>query len=383
MRVITGIAFILLFLFLYFAGIPLTKDEPSNQVDKFISEQMQRFQIAGLTLAVVKDGEIVKARGYGYANLEMNVPAQEDNVYQIASVTKQFTATAIMMLVEENKINLDDKISQYIADLPLDWQNIKIHHLLTHTSGIVNYTELPEYGRRNLYPVSKEEVIKLVAKYPVEFQPGDAWKYSNTGYFLLGMIVEKVSGKSFQDFLKERIFTPLKMKSTSINDLNDVVKNRASGYNFLNSERLNARYPDMSWVYAAGAINSTVTDLARWDAALYTEQILTRKSLEQMWTPVTLNNGKSFPYGFGWGVGIFNGHRVVGHNGGIPGFCSNITRFLDDDITVIIFINQIPAPVNEFTVKVASFYIKGLLPPNNQINNKNLPLNLTLSPTGF
>ena len=310
MKISSGIALMMCFLFLYFAGIPIMKKAPSeqsDQIDKYIEEQMHNLQISGLSLAVVKDGESIKTRGYGFANIELQVPASEASIYQIASVTKQFTATAVMILVEEHKIGLDDKITQYLSNLPLDWQSITIRHLLTHTSGIVSYTSLPEWDR-NLYPISKEEIMKLVAKYPLNFQPGNAWDYNNTGYFLLGMIIEKVSGQSYSGFLKERIFTPLNMKDTRVNDLNSLIKNRTSGYE-RTSRLINARDSDPSWGYAAGALISTVTDLTKWDAALYTEKILKRHSLEQMWTPVILNNGETFPYGFGWAINKINGHK--------------------------------------------------------------------------
>ena len=370
MKISSGIALMMCFLFLYFAGIPIMKKAPSeqsDQIDKYIEEQMHNLQISGLSLAVVKDGESIKTRGYGFANIELQVPASEASIYQIASVTKQFTATAVMILVEEHKIGLDDKITQYLSNLPLDWQSITIRHLLTHTSGIVSYTSLPEWDR-NLYPISKEEIMKLVAKYPLNFQPGNAWDYNNTGYFLLGMIIEKVSGQSYSGFLKERIFTPLNMKDTRVNDLNSLIKNRTSGYE-RTSRLINARDSDPSWGYAAGALISTVTDLTKWDAALYTEKILKRHSLEQMWTPVILNNGETFPYGFGWAINKINGHRVIWHNGGIQGFCSSILRFPDDQVTVIVLINQTPLPVDQIALKVASFSIKGLLPPGYEVNN--------------
>jgi D-alanyl-D-alanine carboxypeptidase len=363
MKRILGVSLIIFFLSAYFSGISIRRNDPDEQVDKFIEEQMNKFHITGLSLAVVKNGEIIKSRGYGLSNVEYHLPAREDSVYQLASVTKQFTATAIMVLVEQNKIDLDNKIAQYLTDLPLEWQNVTVRHLLNHTSGIVNYTALPEFWQRNLYSTSKEEIVKLVTKYPLEFLPGDAFNYCNTGYVLLGMIIEKVSGQAYADFLKERIFTPLNMKDTRVNDLQPIIINRASGY-IWNSRVLNARYWDQSWAYGAGALISTVTDLAKWDAALYTEKIVTRKSLEQMWAQTKLNNGTTVPYGFGWGTGKINGHRVVSHNGGIIGFCSNISRFLDDRITVIVLINEVPIPVDFIAFNVANFYIEGLLPPD-------------------
>ena len=196
-----------------------------------------------------------------------------------------------MMLVEEGKVGLDEKITTYLTGLPEAWKNVTVRQLLTHTSGIKGYTDVPGFEKITLVPASKEEVLKVVATYPLNFPSGDKWDYSNTGYFLLGMIIEKASGKTYAEFLKERIFTPLQMNATQINDLHTIIPNRANGYEWKDGALHNADFISMTWPFAAGAIVSTVNDLAKWDAALYTDRLLKTASLQQMWTPVKLNDG--------------------------------------------------------------------------------------------
>jgi CubicO group peptidase (beta-lactamase class C family) len=312
----------------------------ADAVDDYIQAEMKKRHIPGLSLAVVKDGKIVKAKGYGLANMELQVPATADTVYQIGSVTKQFTATAIQMLIDEGKVALDDKISKYVDGTPDTWKDVTVRHLLTHTSGIKSYTGLPDFQKITVLPTTKEDLVKLMAGHPLEFAPGEKWAYNNTGYFLLGMVIEKASGKSYGDFLQERIFTPLAMTATRVNDEKAIIPNRASGYHWDKGTLRNADAISMTWPYAAGVIVSTVTDLAKWDAALYTDKLLKKSSRDAMWTPVKLNDGKTSDYGFGWSVGKVREHRNISHGGGIPGFSTFLSRFPDDGWTVIVLTNQ-------------------------------------------
>lgn len=334
----------------------------ADKVDDYISGQMQKQHIPGLSLAVVRGGKILKAKGYGLANVELYIPATADTVYEIGSVTKQFTATAIMMLVEEGKIGLDEKITTYLTALPEGWKHVTVRQLLTHTSGIKGYTGVPGFEKIMLVPASKEEVIKAVSTYPLKFPSGDSWEYSNTGYFLLGMIIEKASGKSYAEFLKKRIFSPLQMNSTRINHLHTIIPNRANGYEWKDGALYNADFISMTWPFAAGAIVSTVNDLAKWDAALYTDRLLKTASLQQMWTPVKLNSGNTFGYGFGWFVDKVKGHTHVSHSGSIPGFTSHVTRFPEDKLTVVVLTNQMDnAP--RIGEAVAGMYLPVIAPP--------------------
>jgi CubicO group peptidase (beta-lactamase class C family) len=215
-----------------------------------------------------------------------------------------------------------------------------VRHLLYHTSGIKAYTSVEGFERTAFLPTTHEEVVKFVAPYPLEFDPGEKWDYSNTGYYLLGVVIEKASGQSYADFLQKRIFTPLQMTSTRVNDEKAVIANRASGYTWRENTLQRADAISMTWPYAAGAIVSTVSDLAKWDAALYTERLLKKSSLDAMWTSGKLNNGTMSGYGFGWFVEEIGGQRALTHGGRIPGFESFMYRFPEERLLVVVLANQ-------------------------------------------
>ena len=334
----------------------------ADKVDAYIRQQMKKQHIPGLSLAVVRNGKIVKAMGYGLADVELNVSATPETLYEIGSITKQFTATAVMMQVEDGKIGIDDKISEYLSGLPDSWKDVTVRHLLTHTSGIKNFTAVPGFDKITLAPATHDEVIKTVAAYPLEFKSGDKWSYSNTGYYLLGMILEKASGKSYSDLLNDRIFKPLRMSATRINDLHAILRHRAGGYEWQEGALRRADFISMTWPYAAGALVSSVKDLAKWDAALYSDRLVKMTSLQQMWTPVKLNNGSTSPYGFGWSVDKVKGHTYVSHGGGIPGFTSYIARYPDDRLTVIVLCNQM-VDTGKIAGFVAGLYLPVVAPP--------------------
>lgn len=332
----------------------------ADTVDEYIQKQMAALHIPGVAVAVVKDGKPVLAKGYGLANVEWSVPVTENTVYQLASVSKQFTATGIMMLVEEGKLSLDDKLPKFFDKLPAAWGNVTVRQLLNHTSGIKSYTNLPSFEKTLRQDFSKEEIIKMAADAPVDFAPGEKYSYNNTGFYLLGMIIEKVSGKEYGAFLQERIFQPLGMTSTRLNDLREVIKLRATGYAWENGKLRNGEYVSPTQPFSAGALISTVTDLAKWDAALYTEKLLKRASLEQMWTPEKLNDGKPLTYGYGWGVDLYRTRKRVSHGGGINGFSTFISRFVDDKVTVIVLSNLEGGSAGRLADGIAEFYIPAL-----------------------
>jgi CubicO group peptidase (beta-lactamase class C family) len=337
----------------------------ADEVDDYVERQLRELHIPGLSLAVVRNGTIIKARGYGLANVEGNVPSTKDTVYEIGSMTKQFTATAVMMLVEKGKVSLDDKITKYFPAAPEIWSRITVRHLLTHTSGIQNHVAVPEFPNLFQTNLTRDQLINLFFKLPLEFQPGETWAYDNTGYYLLGIIVEKASGKSFWQFLDECIFRPLAMTSTRNTDVQPIVTNRASGYEWVNNkfERRPVLAPFIA--FSSGAILSNVGDMAKWDAALYTERLLKRSSLEQMWTPAKTNQGAlaSFDYGYGWFIDTYHGHCVVQHSGGTPGFSSLIYRFVDDQLTVIILTNHADRIVDQLAIDIAGLYVPALARP--------------------
>jgi D-alanyl-D-alanine carboxypeptidase len=310
-----------------------------DEVDNYVTRQMRRQHAVGLSLAVVKDSRLVLAKGFGSANVELDFPVNRETGFDIASIGKQFTAAAAMILVEQAKMRLDDRITNYLSDLPQAWSQVTIRHLLTHTSGIKNYTDLPNFKDLAKSHISTQKLVKLMADYPLDFAPGERWAYSNTGYHLLADIIENVSGKPYETFLKERIFAPLQMNSTWIDDGMMIITNRASGYSWQEGVLHNADYFDMSWTRGAGGEVSTVLDMAKWDAALDSERLLSKKRLEQMWTPVRLNDGGSYPYGFGWQVfQMDSDHRLLAHSGFDFGFNSCIYRWIDDRTTVIVLL---------------------------------------------
>ena len=343
-------------------------------IDTYVATQMRNLHISGISLAVVRDGRIVKSQGYGLANIETNSAATPKTVYEIGSVTKQFTATAVMMLVEEGKVSLDDKITKYFPDAPQTWKRITIRHLLSHTSGIQNHVAVPGYlniFRTNLSfetTPSREEILKEFYKLPMEFEPGETWAYDNTGYYLLGFVIEKAGGKPYFQFLDERIFKPLGMTDTRSTDTRPIVPNRASGYEWVNTKYENRPVLLPNIAFSAGAIISTVEDIAKWDAALNTEKLLKKSILEQMWTPAKTNNGAlaSFDYGFGWFTDSYHGRRIVQHSGGTPGFSSSIYRFTNDKLTIIILSNHSDRFLDQMAIDIAGMYVPKLKRPESK-----------------
>jgi D-alanyl-D-alanine carboxypeptidase len=334
----------------------------ADRVDDYIKKQMQRQHIPGLSLAIVRDGKILKARGYGLANVEMNVPATPSTVYQLASVTKQFTATAIMLLAQEGKISLDDKIDKHVDGTPDIWKEITVRHLLTMTSGIKDYLSLPPENDRQ--DTTLDKIVQRVTGLPLDFAPGEKYKYSNTNYVLLAIIIQKTSGQPYDAFLAERVFKPLGMTATRRTSLNDVIPYRAAGYTRANDTWQNSAYLNPTlWDNGDGGMLSSVLDLAKWDAALYRDTILTAPSRQQMWTPGKLNDGKTHAYGFGWGVDRSQGHRRIWHSGGRPGTSTIISRYVDDKLTVIILANVGGCGFLDVAERIAGFYVPALAPP--------------------
>ncbi len=329
----------------------------ADGVDDYVQKQMANRNTPGVSVAVIKDGKPMLLKGYGQANVELGVSASENTVYQLASVTKQFTATAIMMLAEDGKLTLDDKLPKFFDKLPAAWSNVTVRQLLNHTSGIKSYTNLPEFEKTMRQDFSKDAIIKMSADVPVEFAPGEKYNYNNTGYFLLGMIIEKASGKDYGAFLTERIFQPLGMTATRLNDWREVIKGRATGYAWEGGKLRNSEYLSPTQPFSAGALISTVVDMAKWDAALYTDKLLKRTSLEQMWTPEKLNDGKPLTYGYGWGVDIYRTRKRISHGGGINGFSTFIARFVDDKLTVVVLTNSESGDASALANGIAEFYL--------------------------
>ncbi|KST68237.1 serine hydrolase domain-containing protein [Mastigocoleus testarum] len=335
-------------------------------IDDYIQDMMNKNQIPGLSVAVVQGGEPVLAKGYGLANLEHSVPATEKTVYEIASVGKTFTATVTMMLVKEGLISLNDRITNYLDNSPSAWQSVTVKHILSHQSGIPSYTDAPNYWDLTRLDLSKAEILALVADLPLKFKPGEFSAYDNTGYYLLGLMLEKVTGQSYGDLLHKRIFTPLAMNATMMNNPRDIVPHRAAGYRLVNNKLVKKPYYSPSVTYSAGGQISNVQDMVKWELALLHGTLLSQSTLDDMWTPHPPNYGDDweklrYVAGLGWQVINYDNRRVVGHNGSILGFASNITRFIDDKITVIVFCNldKITRP-DTIAFKIAGYYCPAL-----------------------
>ncbi|HEV2704977.1 MAG TPA: serine hydrolase domain-containing protein [Pyrinomonadaceae bacterium] len=308
----------------------------ADRIDQYVRAQMEQRHVPGVAIAVVRAGRVVKARGYGLASVEHNVAVTPETVFEIGSVSKQLTAAAIMLLVEEGKVELDAPVGRYVPEAPPAWSGVTVRHLLTHTSGLRNYTGLT--GFELTERLTRAEFVRRISQHPSNFAPGASWSYGNTNYNLLGFIIEAASGRPYWQFMRERIFRPLGMNSTADRDPKYVIRHRASGYEWQQGA-LTGRDYDLTDVFSAGAIVSTVLDLARWDAALYDERLLRRASLEQIWTPVSLTDGSTRPYGFGWYVENFRGARRVRHNGQTAGFAASIARYTDERLTLIVLTN--------------------------------------------
>jgi CubicO group peptidase (beta-lactamase class C family) len=348
------------FCFLALVGlIPAYSPVRADQVDNYLKEEMDRHRIPGAALLVVQTNQIVKRTAYGVANLELKAPTTPETVFEIGSVTKQFTAACILFLQQDGKLSVEDKISTHLRHSPASWQDITVRHLLTHTSGIKSYTGLDGYELRK--HLTQDEFIDAIGAYPLEFAPGNGWKYCNTGYNLLGFIVENVSGKSFWDFLSERVLTPLGMTSTTKRLPSLIVANRASGYEQTNHVWINRDY-DLTDVFSAGALLSTIDDLAKWNDSLDTGRLLTAATRKQMWTPTTLQDGGVKPYGYGWRIDNVEGHSNVGHGGSTSGFSATIQKFPEDRLAVILLTNTDEQIATDLARKVAAFYFSARLP---------------------
>jgi CubicO group peptidase (beta-lactamase class C family) len=345
-------------------------DAMSARVDEYVAAQMREEKIPGLALAVVRDGIVIEARGFGFANVELNVPVKAETLFQTGSVGKQFAAMGVMMLVEENRVGLDDKITKYFDGAPESWSNITVRNLLTHTSGVPDYESDSLTNRKDPFinlrqDYTEQDLLRKFETLPLDFPPGEKWSYSNTGYVLLGILIRKVTGEFYGDFLHDRIFKPLEMNSTRIISEADIIPNRSSGYRLEKGDLKNQEWvsPALNTT-ADGALYTNVLDMARWDAALYTEKLVKKATLDQIWTPVRLNSGKTSPYGFGWGVTQLNGHRLMEHEGAWQGFTTQISRYVDDRLTIVVLTNldSEHSDPGKIAHNIAAIYIPAVLP---------------------
>lgn len=316
-------------------------------IDDFVHHEMAGQRIPGLELGIYSRGRILLAQGYGLANFELKVPVKPETVMQSGSVGKQFVSAAVMMLVEEGKISLDDSITKYFPDAPATWKPILIKNLLSHTSGLSEYESGDRTGPNGSFYLrldfTEDELAKKVEALPIEWSPGEKWDYRNTNYLLLGIVIHKITGMPYPEFLSQRIFKPLGMTSTRLISDRDIIPDRAAGYEI---DR-NGDLKNQTWVSptfnstADGALYFNVLDLSRWDEALYGTKLLKQSSLDRIWSVYPLNDGKpnSAGYGFGWVIGAQDGHKRIEHGGAWQGFTCRISRYPDDGLTIVVLTN--------------------------------------------
>lgn len=304
-----------------------------EELEEYMEAAVECLDFSGSVL-VHKKGKVLISEGYGEADREHSVQNRSDTKFRIASITKQFTAMAVMILIDQDKLKLSDKIGRHLHKIPKAWEPITIKQLLCHSSGIPSYTDLPDFADKQRDPATPEEILAWVKKLPLKFSPGRKTDYSNSGYLLLGHIIEKVSGRSYEVFLKESIFGPLAMESSRYDKPQEIVENRARGYvRKSRREIFNAPYIDMSLPHAAGALSSTVEDLCKWERSLSKHELIPKKLSDEMFTPV--KNG----FACGWMIDEHHGHKRISHAGGINGFSTMIARFPDDEAAVIVLSN--------------------------------------------
>jgi CubicO group peptidase (beta-lactamase class C family) len=347
-----------LFTFLIFASSSLLRGaEPGVAVEKIdaaVVEVMKKQHVPGVAIAVVHKGDVLVAKGYGEANVEHHVPVKAETVFQTASVGKQFTAAAVMTLVDDGKLSLDDPITKFFVGVPRDWPEITVRHLLTHTSGIPNY-DSGVFDFRKDY--TEDDFAKLIFTTKLEFTPGSRWNYSNPGYVLLGCIIHKVTGRPYGELLSERVFKPLGMKTARVMSEADIVPHRAAGY-----RRVDGELKNQDWVSPAinttadGALYVSILDMIAWDKGLRDKAVLKPESWQQVFTPVALSDGSTFPYGFGWFIDEHHGQPRHHHAGAWQGFRTYITRYLKDDLSVIVLTNLADATPEAFAEGIVGLF---------------------------
>ncbi len=317
----------------------LPDDELGMKIDEMVCEHFKTDE-PGAAIIVTRKGKPIFRKGYGLAVVEHDLPIEPHMVFRLGSITKQFTAVCILMLVEQGKVKLDDEITEYLTDYPTQAHRITVRQLLTHTSGIKSYTNVAAFMQNMRKDMSLDELINSFKLEPMEFAPDTSWNYNNSGYVMLGAIIEKVSGISYAEFLQKNIFEPLGMKHSCYDMPNPIIPGRVSGYKPVEDSYENADYISMTLPHAAGSLASNVDDMAAWDAALYTEKLVKQESLKEAWTGHKLKDGTSTGYGFGWAESTFQDHAMIMHGGGIPGFITDAIRFPNEQVYVCILTNR-------------------------------------------
>ncbi len=338
--------------------ITISSVAQDNQTEKKLDEYlttMFNYSQPGCEVLVAKQGKIIYKKAFGSANLELNVPLNADMVFNLASITKQFTAVAILQLVEQGKISLQDSLQKFIPDFPSKGYTITIENLLTHTSGIKDYLQI---DHPNLYmerwDFKPKQLIDSFKNYSLDFEPGTKFSYSNSGYYLLGYIIEKISGKRYQDYIQDNLLKPLGLEHTYFDSTGIIIPKRVNGYRKTETTFKNADYWSPTIEYAAGGLISNVGDLFKWHKGLYSYRVLKKETLQKAFTSFQLKDGTSTGYGYGWFLKESNGIKSIEHEGGIPGFVSNEIYFPAEDIFIAVLCNSETAPIDEVSIKISS-----------------------------
>jgi CubicO group peptidase (beta-lactamase class C family) len=328
----------------------MPRDTMPAEIDRLVSTEISRQRIPGMAVAVVKNGEVLVAKGYGFANLEHEVPVTTRSIFQAGSIGKQFTAAGIMLLEEQGKLRLDDEIARYLPHTKARWGSITVRHLLTHTAGIPDYEDEVDTHR----DFSERELTEFVGVMPRTSAPGEKFEYSNSGYMLLGVIIRTLTGKFHADFIRDSVFEPLDMTTARILTDADTVPHRVAGYQMSKGQILNQEWMSPTFNQTAdGCFYLSLNDFLAWERAVRTRALLKPHSWSQIFTPVVLNNGKTHPYGFGWEITHQGGQMVHGHDGSFRGFEAILTRYLGDDVTIIVLANLADVDLAPITESIA------------------------------
>jgi CubicO group peptidase (beta-lactamase class C family) len=345
----------LLLVIICLVGIVSTAQDLATQVDQLMSNQYKANE-PGATVLIAKAGKPIYRKAFGMADLELSIPMAPENVFEIGSITKQFTAVSILMLMEQGKLSLEDPITKFIENYPTHGHTITVHHLLTHTSGIKSYTGMEKWTQLWRNDMTPMEMIDLFKNEPMDFAPGMKWEYNNSAYFILGYIIEKVTGITYPEFIEKNIFVPLDMKNSYYGSMSKIITNRAKGYQ-KDKSFVNAEYLSLTQPYAAGSIMSTIDDLLKWNIAVNSYKLVKKESLQKAFTNYKLPDGKPTNYGYGWGLNDINGSATIEHSGGIFGYLSNAIYLPKEDVYVAVLSNCNCNPPGEVSTRIAALAI--------------------------
>jgi len=332
--------------FLLFSILVVARAQDASRIDQIVQSYVSAKTFMG-TVLVARASEVLLSKGYGMANLEWDIPNAPSTKFRLGSVTKQFTAASILLLEERGKLKVDDPVKKYMPDAPAAWDRVTITHLLTHTSGIPSFTGFPDYSQTEPFETTPEKLVARFRDKPLEFAPGEKWNYSNSGYVLLGYLIEKISGQSYASFVKENIFAPLGMQDSGYDSNFEIIRHRAAGYSPSKDGPRNAGFIHMSIPFSAGSLFSTTEDLLKWERGLFGGKVLSPRSLQKMTTPFLKD------YAFGLSVRTTDGHEVIDHGGGIEGFNTHLAYYPEDQTTIIV-LGNLNGPVSEIAGKLGA-----------------------------